>query len=113
MERPYFNCFFVILYPCNNFFLIMTVSDPNQSTAVLILLMYVARWDYAQLHPDDSHVHEIVPCSAHALAQTLPTMLCIPLVNNSLAYRKLELLICLHFPMVHRSNRGCVSLSCG
>jgi len=40
----------------------------------------MARWDYPQLYPDDSHVHEIAPCSAYAFAQARPTMFCIPLV---------------------------------
>ena len=54
----------------------MTMTDPNQSAAFLIHLMYVASWYYVLLHPDDNHVHAI----AHTLAQARPTMLCIPLV---------------------------------
>ena len=64
--------FIVILYTCNNFFFVMTMTDPNQSDAIFCTLYGNVRWDYAQLHSNDSHVH--------ALAQARPTMSCIPLV---------------------------------
>ena len=46
---------FVILYTD---FLVMTTTNPSQSTAIFIHL-HVARWDYAQLHSDDSHVYAV------------------------------------------------------
>lgn len=59
---------FVILYTN---FLVMTTTNPSQSTAIFIDL-YVARWNYAQLHSDDSHVY--------AVAHIHPTMSYIRLV---------------------------------
>ena len=58
---------FVILYTN---FLVMTTTNPSQSTAIFIHL-HVARWDYAQLHSDDSHVYAVAHVQQMQLFQSV------------------------------------------